>query len=270
MRDDLRRRLTDSLETATQLADGLVRIEEVPRDPRPRRAPGSTPSASPARSTARRWPSCAPRTFSFNSPHGACPQCTGLGFTLEIDPELIVDPERTLAEGAILPWTDRTTDYYDLLMRAIAEEHGIDLDRPWRRLPERHRTMLLEGPRRRERLYLGRRRKGRQLGLVRGRHPAARRQHATADVQRGARQRRAVHVAAPVPGVRRRAPQARGPRRHGGRPQRLRALPDVGGGRARVLRRHRPQRHPGPDRRRGSSRRCARGCGSSTTWASGT
>ncbi len=90
MRDDLRRRLTDSLETATQLSDGLVRIEEVPRD---------------AGAEARSWiyserfacpvhgavmAELAPRTFSFNSPHGACPQCTGLGFTLEIDPDLLV------------------------------------------------------------------------------------------------------------------------------------------------------------------------------------
>ena len=180
MRDDLRRRLTDSLETATQLADGLVRIEEVPRDPEAEARSWiySERFACPVHGAV--MAELAPRTFSFNSPHGACPQCTGLGFTLEIDPELIVDPERTLAEGAILPWTDRTTDYYDLLMRAIAQEHGIDLDRPWRRLPERHRTMLLEGPRRRERLYLGRRRKGGSWGWFEGVIPQLRRQHATA------------------------------------------------------------------------------------------
>jgi excinuclease ABC subunit A len=179
MRDDLRRRLTDSLETATQLSDGLVRIEEVPRD---------------ADAEARSWiyserfacpvhgavmAELAPRTFSFNSPHGACPQCTGLGFTLEIDPDLLVSPDRTLAEGAILPWTDRTTDYYDLLLTAIAEQHGIDLHRPWRRLPERQRKLLLEGPRRRERMYLGRRRKGGSWGWFEGVIPQLRRQHAT-------------------------------------------------------------------------------------------
>ena len=179
MRDDLRRRLTDSLETATQLSDGLVRIEEVPRD---------------AGAEARSWiyserfacpvhgavmAELAPRTFSFNSPHGACPQCTGLGFTLEIDPDLLVSPDRTLAEGAILPWTDRTTDYYDLLLAAIAEQHGIDLDKPWRRLPERQRKLLLEGPRRRERMYLGRRRKGGSWGWFEGVIPQLKRQHAT-------------------------------------------------------------------------------------------
>jgi len=179
MRDDLRRRLTDGLETATTLSDGLVRIEEAPRD-------GGTPRtwiyserfACPEHGAS--LPELAPRTFSFNSPHGACPQCTGLGFTLEVDPDLVVAPERTLRDGAILPWTDRTTDYYDLLLGVVADQHGIDLDRPWRRLPERHRTLLLEGPRRRERVYLGKRRKsGGSWGWFEGVLPQLRRQHAT-------------------------------------------------------------------------------------------
>ena len=180
MREDLRRRLTDSLETATTLSDGLVRIEEAPRDPdaEARSWIYSERFACPIHGAV--MAELAPRTFSFNSPHGACPQCTGLGFTLEIDPELIVDPERSLAEGAVLPWTDRTTDYYDLLMRAIAEQHGIDLDRTWRRLPERQRKLLLEGPKRRERMYLGRRRKGGSWGWFEGVIPQLRRQHASA------------------------------------------------------------------------------------------
>jgi excinuclease ABC subunit A len=179
MRDDLRRRLTDSLETATQLSDGLVRIEEVPRDPaaEARSWIYSERFACPVHGAV--MAELAPRTFSFNSPHGACTQCTGLGFTLEIDPELLVDAERTLAEGALLPWTDRTTDYYDLLLVAIGEQHGIDLHKPWRKLPERQRRLLLEGPRRRERLYLGRRRKGGSWGWFEGVIPQLRRQHAT-------------------------------------------------------------------------------------------
>jgi excinuclease ABC subunit A len=177
MRPDLRRRLTDSLETATRLADGLVRIEEAPKEGEPRSWTYSERFACPEHGAS--LPELAPRTFSFNSPHGACPQCTGLGFTLEIDPELIVDPERTLAEGAILPWTDRTTDYYDLLLHAIAQEHGIDVNRPWRKLPERHRALLLDGPRRRERIFLGARRKGGSWGWFEGVVPQLRRQHAT-------------------------------------------------------------------------------------------
>ena len=179
MRDDLRRRLTDSLETATPLV-GRAGADRGGA-PRPRRRPRtwvySERFACPEHGAS--LPELAPRTFSFNSPHGACPQCTGLGFTLEIDPELVVDRSGRCAEGAILPWTDRTTDYYDLLLGVIADQHGIDLDRPWRRLPERHRTLLLEGPRRRERLYLGRRRKGGSWGWFEGVIPQLRRQHAT-------------------------------------------------------------------------------------------
>jgi excinuclease ABC subunit A len=179
MRDDLRRRLSDSLETATRLADGLVRIEEVaPGDRAPRSWTYSERFACPEHGAS--LPELAPRTFSFNSPHGACPQCTGLGFTPEVDPELVVDAERTLADGAILPWTDRTTDYYDLLLGVIAEEHDIPLDVPWGRLPERHRTLLIQGPRRRQRMYLGARRKGGgSWGWFEGVIPQLRRQHAT-------------------------------------------------------------------------------------------
>ena len=122
MRDDLRRRLTDSLETATRLSDGLVRIEVLGEDGRS--FTYSERFACPEHGAS--LPELAPRTFSFNSPHGACPTCTGLGFTLEVDPEMVVDPERTLREGAVLPWTDRTTDYYDLLLDVIATTH----DRP--------------------------------------------------------------------------------------------------------------------------------------------
>ena len=178
MRDDLRRRLSDSLETATGLADGLVRIEEVVTgEATPRTWIYSERFACPEHGAS--LPELAPRTFSFNSPHGACPQCTGLGFTPEVDPELVVDPERTLADGAILPWTDRTTDYYDLLLDVIAEQHDIDLDVPWRELPEETRALLLRGPRRRERVFLGARRKGGSWGWFEGVIPQLRRQHAT-------------------------------------------------------------------------------------------
>ncbi len=178
MRDDLRRRLTDSLETATGLTDGLVRIEEVRRDDAP---PGSwTYSerfACPEHGAS--LPELAPRTFSFNSPHGACPTCTGLGFRPEVDPQLVIDPERSLSGGAVLPWTDRTTDYYDLMLDAVSEQHGIDLDTPWRALPEKQRTLILEGPRRRERVFLGSRRKGGSWGWFEGVLPQLRRQHTT-------------------------------------------------------------------------------------------
>ena len=180
MKPDLRRRLTDSLETAGRLSDGLVRIEEVPRDGGAGRSwTYSERFACPEHGAS--LSELAPRTFSFNSPHGACATCTGIGYMLEVDPELVVDPERTLADGAILPWTDRTTDYYDLLLRAIADRHEIPLDRPWKKLSERHRKLLLMGPgARRERLHLGRRRgKGGSWGWFEGVLPQLRRQHTT-------------------------------------------------------------------------------------------
>ena len=176
MRDDPCRRLTDSLETATQLSDGLVRIEEVPRDPAAEaRSIYSERFACPVHGAV--MAELAPRTFSFNSPHGACPQCTGLGFTPRSTPSCWSTPSGR--GGRALPWTDRTTDYYDLLLVAIGERHGIDLHKPWRKLLERQRRLLLEGPRRRERLYLGRRRKGGSWGWFEGVIPQLRRQHAT-------------------------------------------------------------------------------------------
>ena len=169
--------------------------ERQPRDGhRPRRRPGAHRGGRAA-TRRRSWiyserfacpehgaslPELAPRTFSFNSPHGACEQCTGLGFTLEVDPELVVDPERTLADGAILPWTDRTTDYYDLLLDVIADQHDIDLDVPWQPLPEATAHPAAEGPRRRgERVFLGARRKGGSWGWFEGVIPQLRRQYAT-------------------------------------------------------------------------------------------
>ena len=178
MRDDLRRRLTESLETATQLADGLVRIQEVGGEERSWTYSEKFACPEHGASLAE----LAPRVFSFNSPHGACPSCTGLGFMPEIDPELVVDPGRTLAEGALIPWADRTTDYYDLLLRAIVEEYAIPLDVPWRALAVEQQALLLNGPPggRRQRMYLGPR-KGRQnpVGWFEGVLPQLRRQHTT-------------------------------------------------------------------------------------------
>jgi excinuclease ABC subunit A len=87
-----------------------------------------------------------PRIFSFNSPHGACPGCTGLGAQPEIDPELVVgDPTLSVAEGAILPWTNGVSNYYDQIAHAIAERYGVDLDTPWEKLPAAHRDLFLYG-----------------------------------------------------------------------------------------------------------------------------
>ena len=89
-----------------------------------------------------------PRTFSFNAPYGACPECTGLGFSLEIDPELVVpDPDKTLNEGAIEPWmmTKSSGDYYRHLLEGLADQMGFSLDTPWKDLPEEVRQSILYG-----------------------------------------------------------------------------------------------------------------------------
>src|SRR6201989_1318840 len=84
--------------------------------------------------------------FSFNSPHGACPRCMGLGSQMEIDPELVVpDPSLSLSEGAILPWSSSATNYYDQITQAIAERYEIDLDTPWEELPSEQRDFFLYG-----------------------------------------------------------------------------------------------------------------------------
>ncbi len=91
-------------------------------------------------------PELEPRSFSFNSPHGACPRCTGLGSQMEIDPELVVpDPSLTLNEGAILPWASGATSYYEQITSAIADRYEIDLDAPWEELDDEQQDLFLYG-----------------------------------------------------------------------------------------------------------------------------
>ena len=147
MRRDLRKRLADSVETAVTLADGMVEIETVPRDG----GPVETTTYSEKFACLHcgiSMPELEPRSFSFNSPHGACPRCTGLGSQMEIDPELVVpDPSLSLDEGAILPWSTGATTghYYEQITQAIAERYEIDLEAPWEELSEEQRSFFLHG-----------------------------------------------------------------------------------------------------------------------------
>ena len=87
-----------------------------------------------------------PRIFSFNSPHGACERCTGLGSQMEIDPELLVpDPSLSIAQGAIVPWANSVSNYYEQVAGAISERYGVDLDEPWETLPQEDRDLFLYG-----------------------------------------------------------------------------------------------------------------------------
>jgi excinuclease ABC subunit A len=145
MKAELRKRLADSIETAVTLADGLVEIELVDGDGSTER----TLTFSEKFACPVHGPSLVelePRIFSFNSPHGACPRCTGLGSQMEIDPELVVpDPTLSIGEGAIAPWAASASEYYDQLIQAIAERYEVDLDVPWDELPESSRDFFLHG-----------------------------------------------------------------------------------------------------------------------------
>src|ERR687890_396268 len=144
MRHDLRKRLADSIETAVRLADGMVEIETVPREGDGEVILYSEKFACPDHGPV--IPELEPRIFSFNSPHGACPRCTGLGSQMEIDPELVVpDPSLSIGEGAILPWSSSATTYYDQITQAIAERYEVDLDAAWNDLPEEQRDLFLNG-----------------------------------------------------------------------------------------------------------------------------
>jgi excinuclease ABC subunit A len=141
MKPELRKRLADSIETAVALAAGLVEIELVDAD--------EVQTYSERFACPVHGPSLIelePRIFSFNSPHGACPRCTGLGSQMEIDPELVVpDPSLSIGEGAIAPWAASASDYYDQLIQAIAERYEIDLETPWEELPQEQREFFLYG-----------------------------------------------------------------------------------------------------------------------------
>jgi len=146
MKGELRKRLADSIETAVALADGLVEIEFVdePEGDRERILTFSEKFSCPVHGPS--LVELEPRIFSFNSPHGACPRCTGLGSQMEIDPELVVpDPTLSIGDGAIAPWAVSASDYYDQLAEAIAERYGVDLDTQWQDLPAESRDFFLYG-----------------------------------------------------------------------------------------------------------------------------
>jgi len=184
MRHDVRKRLADSIETAVSLADGLVEIEIIgsarsgsaaasggdeeaagehahatgakgARAASVQIVPGVAPDPGTVFTFSEKFacpehgPSLTelePRIFSFNSPHGACDRCTGLGSQMEIDPELVV-PNRGLSigEGALAPWANSTSSYYDQVTEAIAERYGVDLEAPWEELPAEQQDLFLYG-----------------------------------------------------------------------------------------------------------------------------
>ncbi|MFC4003093.1 excinuclease ABC subunit UvrA [Prauserella oleivorans] len=143
-----KQRLTDSVETALRLADGLVELEfvDLPEDD-PHRVRGFSENLACPNGHPLALEDLEPRSFSFNSPYGACPECTGIGVRKEVDPELVVpDDELSLAEGAIAPWSGgQSADYFQRLLASLAETIGFRMDVPWRKLPAKVQKAVLHG-----------------------------------------------------------------------------------------------------------------------------
>lgn len=149
VKEGIRQRLTDSVETALRLGSGIIVIDYVDKDEKDpsRRQPFSEKRSCP-NGHELELDEIEPRTFSFNAPYGACPECTGIGYKLEIDPELVVpDTEKSLGDGAVEPWSMSKTQsqYYGHLLDGLADELGFSMDTPWKDLPDTVREAVLYG-----------------------------------------------------------------------------------------------------------------------------
>ena len=168
-RSDIQTRLADSVETALKLGQGIMYVEVLPKEgnagtpTRTRgvaRERGNAKRRAVADPTARLLvfsqlfacpdhgsvlPEIEPRIFSFNSPHGACPTCTGLGFRQEFDPDLILDWDKSLSDGAVLPWAASTSEYYYELLQSVAAHYRVEMKTPLRKLPKSFTDALLHG-----------------------------------------------------------------------------------------------------------------------------
>ena len=144
MREGIDRRLTDSIETALGLTEGIAQIEIMKDNETEETLTFSQHFSRP--SDGKSFEELAPRNFSFNSPYGACTSCDGLGTTFEVDPQLVIpNPLLTLKNGAIAPWSKGRSKYFQLLLKSVAEEHGIPMDKPWEKLPAKSKKLILQG-----------------------------------------------------------------------------------------------------------------------------
>jgi len=141
--DDIRQRVADSVETALKVSEGLVVVDPVDGDLPPRKY--SEKRACP-NDHVLTLEEVEPRTFSFNAPYGACPECTGIGIRLEVDPELVVpDPELSLREGALAPWASSSSEYFSRTLEALSKELGFSLDVPFKDLSDKAQQAVLVG-----------------------------------------------------------------------------------------------------------------------------
>ncbi len=145
-RPGIERRLTDSLETALRLAEGVAEVEVIPKEGEGQPETLTFSQHLACAHCGLSFDELAPRNFSFNSPYGACERCDGLGTRYEVDPELVVsDEDLSLAEGVIAPWAGFRGEYFNRVLQAVAETHGLDMDKPWKKLKKADRQVVLFG-----------------------------------------------------------------------------------------------------------------------------
>ena len=144
-RDNIARRLTDSLETALKLAEGVAQVELVGGD----EAEGEMLTFSQhlaCTACGSSFDEPAPRNFSFNSPYGACENCDGLGTKFEVDPDLVIpDGDLALSDGAIAPWRSAHTQYFTRMLESVAEKYKISLEKPYAKLTDKQKNIVLHG-----------------------------------------------------------------------------------------------------------------------------
>jgi excinuclease ABC subunit A len=147
VKESAKRRLTDSVETALGLAGGLVVLDfvDLAEDDPYRERTFSEHLACVDDGLS--FEALEPRSFSFNSPFGACPECTGIGTRKEVDPDLVIpDPEKSLGQGAVAPWAgSMSNEYFQRLLGGLADQLGFSMDTPWERLPARVQKAVLHG-----------------------------------------------------------------------------------------------------------------------------
>jgi len=147
IREGMEQRLAESFETALGLADGIAVLEYADLaegETEPKRITYSANFACPV--SGFTIPEIEPRLFSFNNPFGACPTCDGLGQQSKVDPELIVpDKDLALSKGAIAPWARGASPYQTQTLQALGDHYDFDLDKPWNKLPQNVRDIILHG-----------------------------------------------------------------------------------------------------------------------------
>jgi len=145
-REGIERRLTDSLETALRLAEGVAEVQIVPRDGEGEEEVLTFSQHLSCPTCGRSFDELAPRNFAFNSPYGACSSCAGLGTRFEVDPDLAIpDPDVSLAGGAISAWAGNRGDYFNRVLEAVADAYGFRTDTPFAKLTKAQQKVVLYG-----------------------------------------------------------------------------------------------------------------------------